>query len=396
MHESFRAFAEGLIDYAGMFPPAELPLRDALAGYVRYRREPDAWMLGRFVCPAQRLGEVDPPVRVSALGRGGAGGAESYAAALEADVAEIVRFGERAGSPDLADTIEIRLPADVEPALVPGFRVFFEAPSAGRVGDTIDAIARARSAGGGSARVSGRALAAGGSGGIGFKLRCGGVTAESIPPCEQIASAIARCRRAGVAMKATAGLHHPIRSFRREVGTRMHGFLNVFGAALLAHAHGLDEGGILPILEDEDPADFRFTAEAFSWRDLRIETGRIRDLRRTVVASFGSCSFDEPRNDLRALGLPGDAIPGPAPGAGEGACWTPQETRACARSSPPIRRGTSRSRTSPTASSGRAPAVRPGSVSRSAGWSSTWRPSRGAASSAAPDPAAPASSAKAR
>ena len=48
-----RAFLDGLIDYAGLFPPAELALEPALDLYGRYRTAPDAWMLGRFLIPAR-------------------------------------------------------------------------------------------------------------------------------------------------------------------------------------------------------------------------------------------------------------------------------------------------------------------------------------------------------
>jgi hypothetical protein len=39
-----------------------------------------------------------------------------------------------------------------------------------------------------------------------------------------------------------------------------------------------------------------------SWRDWRVPTDQIA-AHRTFITSFGSCSFDEPREDLRALHL---------------------------------------------------------------------------------------------
>jgi hypothetical protein len=56
------------------------------------------------------------------------------------------------------------------------------------------------------------------------------------------------------------------------------------------------------MLDDESPASFSFTEEFFGWREWKIPTGRISELR-TLVTSLGSCSFDEPREDLRALKL---------------------------------------------------------------------------------------------
>src|SRR6266702_4477127 len=77
MSASLRALLAGGIDYAGMFPPAKLSLEVAFRNYLEYRKSPDAWMLGRFICPAQKLGEVTnllqecpigQPVAISMLG----------------------------------------------------------------------------------------------------------------------------------------------------------------------------------------------------------------------------------------------------------------------------------------------------------------------------------------
>ena len=50
----------GLIDYAGLFPPAALAMDDAVGRYARPTGAGrDAWMLGRFIVPASRLGEFE-------------------------------------------------------------------------------------------------------------------------------------------------------------------------------------------------------------------------------------------------------------------------------------------------------------------------------------------------
>ena len=59
MNASLRALLSGVVDYAGLFPPAQLPLDQAIRNYARYRQEADAWMLGRFVIPVSRLLEWD-------------------------------------------------------------------------------------------------------------------------------------------------------------------------------------------------------------------------------------------------------------------------------------------------------------------------------------------------
>jgi hypothetical protein len=137
---------------------------------------------------------------------------------------------------------------------------------------------------------------------FGYKLRSGGVTADAFPTSAQIACALVAAAGRQVPIKFTAGLHHPIRQFRDEVKAKMHGFLNVLGAAVLAAEHRWDVDDAVIMLEDEDPRSFSFTNEFFAWREWKIDTARLRYWRK-FVRSFGSCSFDEPREDLRALNL---------------------------------------------------------------------------------------------
>jgi hypothetical protein len=136
----------------------------------------------------------------------------------------------------------------------------------------------------------------------GFKLRCGGTDAAAFPTPEQVAGTITACRGAGVPLKFTAGLHHPLRHFDAGVRTPMHGFLNVFVAGVLATVHGLGEDEVRRIVEDEDAGHFVFTDQECRWGDWAVAVAQIVAARRAVV-SFGSCSFDEPRADLRALRL---------------------------------------------------------------------------------------------
>jgi len=56
------------------------------------------------------------------------------------------------------------------------------------------------------------------------------------------------------------------------------------------------------MLGDDDANSFVFDDEMFQWRDWKISTAQIAQ-RRQLITSLGSCSFDEPRDDLRALGL---------------------------------------------------------------------------------------------
>jgi hypothetical protein len=133
-------------------------------------------------------------------------------------------------------------------------------------------------------------------------MRTGGVTADAFPEADDIARALVTAAVHRTPIKFTAGLHHPVRQYREEVQTKMHGFLNVLGAAILAGEHKWDADQTTEMLEDEEISSFQFTDQYFAWRGWKIDLERL-GRRRTLVTTFGSCSFDEPRDDLRALGL---------------------------------------------------------------------------------------------
>lgn len=309
---SITAFMRGLIDYAGLFPPARLPLDDAITRYARYRQEADRWMLSRFIVPAARLSELDAfaplfaeddPFSFSVLVGGGADRA-AVSDAPKRDIASIAEFQSRYGAAAQVDVIEARLPdmagwsgpevvTVVEEAVSiirdSGLAAFYEVPFTPgwetAIKYTIETLEGANQ-----------------HGAAGFKLRCGGTEAAVFPTPGQVALALAICRGASVPLKCTAGLHHPVRHYSADVGTAMHGFFNVFGAGILAHVHDLAPAQVESIIVDEDASHFGFTDDAFTWQDLSATPEQISAARRLLV-SYGSCSFDEPRDDLRGLNL---------------------------------------------------------------------------------------------
>jgi hypothetical protein len=320
MNASLRALLTGILDYAGLFPPAKLPLDQSVRNYARYRSDPEAWMLGRFICPAARLAELSPfveelfaagpPLAVSALGRGG-GTRTEFHAGLDADLHDVAAFRQRHGGRAAVEVLETRLPPDGLPPVVAdretrqlldeaagradaaGLTLFVEVPPGPhwREGacETLSALGCL------NAR---RTLSSHAAPPVGFKLRCGGVEASAFPA----AAHIARALTAGVPLKATAGLHHPFRRRDAALGVTMYGFLNLFVAGVLAHVHNLRPGAIEPILLDDAADDFILDDDGLRWGDWHVTTDEVRAARRHAVLSFGSCSFDEPRDDLRALG----------------------------------------------------------------------------------------------
>jgi hypothetical protein len=141
------------------------------------------------------------------------------------------------------------------------------------------------------------------------KIRTGGVTAEAIPSSKAVADFLAACCGAEVPFKATAGLHHPVRAeypLTYEEGCPrgvMHGFLNVFLAAAMVKVHRIKAEKAARILEERDAGAFHITPEGVRWGDLVLESAQIALSREVFALSYGSCSFAEPVEDLKGLGL---------------------------------------------------------------------------------------------
>jgi hypothetical protein len=221
---------------------------------------------------------------------------------LQADLDAVAAFCTRQAGRVLVDVLEVRIPAAETPDSLPEFlaglapllhtcslSLFLEFPGGPRWHQTLPDVLK---------QLRGAKLGAP----VGFKLRCGGLEPTAFPSAEQVASALAACRAAGVPFKATAGLHHPFPRFDPSVQARMHGFINLFTAGVLARAHRLDAKQVQAILEDADPGHFAFGETGLRWGNLSADLAQIEAARRDTVLSFGSCSFDEPRDDLRELG----------------------------------------------------------------------------------------------
>lgn len=297
MKDSLRVLMTGLIDYAGMFPPAKLPLAEAVMNYLSYRKSSDSWMLGRFVLPAERLKEVvHAELPVSVLGRGGP--ARSFVDGLNADLRLVEEAREASGGRLLVEMLETKIPQEfitspeaIRPFLSgvcemyerAGVKLFVEVP----VGDE---------------RIL-EALAAIGTGPDtpGVKIRTGGLEASAFPSAEDVAATLWGCSADGLEFKATAGLHHALPRYDVGIKVQMHGYLNLFAAGILIHAGTITPRETLELLEEQSIENFSFDALGLSWRGRSATLEQVRDARSTFVRSFGSCSFDEPREEVQGF-----------------------------------------------------------------------------------------------
>lgn len=291
----------GLIDYAGLFPPASLTMAPAVANYATYSESEYSWVLGRFILPVARLGEFESARADAAITASAPGKCWALSvlpgADLPSDVGQIRRFNDRfaashpvvnarikslevkAASPEDVERLSKIIPAELE--------TYFEIPSTPGARDCIAAVA-----------THGRRA----------KVRTGGETADRVPTPESVLEFLRLCAAANVPFKATAGLHHPLRSVHRFTyqpespsGT-MHGFLNVFLAAAFLHA-GLDPALVLQLLKEQSADAFHVDPDGIAWRDHRLSAREISAARHDFSVSFGSCSFTEPIDDLRSLHL---------------------------------------------------------------------------------------------
>jgi hypothetical protein len=296
---TLRTLLAHAIDYAGLFPPAQLDMPGAVAEYESYLASSDAWALGRFVVPAARLRELaaaagDAPSNPLGSRQGERALSVVLGADLAADVERLRAFCADVNGEGWwrgIDAVELR--ASTPEAIAQAMRVvpdsverYVEIPISEDPTPLVRAIAGA---------------------GAYAKVRTGGTTTDAFPASDHVARFLATCLREPVPFKATAGLHHPLRGeypLTYEPGSacgRMYGFLNVFLATAFLAA-GLDEAEARVLLDESDPNAVTFNRTEAVWRSHRLPLDRLAESRR-FLTSFGSCSFREPIDDLTALGL---------------------------------------------------------------------------------------------
>lgn len=306
-----RALLEQLIDDASLFPPAKLAMVPALRAHDRHRESAYAWLGGKFVLPASRAdefvrarGAAATPLELSVILDAGALGAKGDT--VRADLERVARIRELPGV--TVTSLEARLP-----------RIALDGAAAQRIVADVaerwpsDPVAFWYESGydAGWAPPPAEWLAVLGAARaetpanltLGAKVRCGGPRPGSTPSVDDLAAFVTAAQEHGVPWKATAGLHHPVRGAHGvEGGVVQHGFLNLFVAAVALHAGALEPARVAEVLGEHDPRAFVVDPLHVSWREVRVEAEAVAAAREHVVG-YGSCSFDEPVNDLRALGI---------------------------------------------------------------------------------------------
>ena len=279
-------------------------MRTAVRNFAHYRAGGDGWMLGRFVCPATALEEFSHaadmflprdagaiPWRLTVTGSGDAENDRDAIAAF--NTRHRVCFDECGA---IVDTYETRVDSEESIARVSGAfdtetTLYLEIPVRSDPALLLECI---------------------GSVGRRAKVRTGGTTADAFPSPSELARFLSLCVSNGVIAKATAGLHHALRGshpLTYEAGAQcatMYGFLNVFLAAALLTA-GATEIEAIAMLQEGDWSNFEVNDLQVGWRGPEraqvLDRVLLAQVRRNVLVSFGSCSFTEPVDESRSLGL---------------------------------------------------------------------------------------------
>ena len=274
----FAGLLAGLCDDAALFPPGNLPLVEAVPAHVEHLASGHRGLVGPFVVSA-----ADVPALGTLLGSAEAGSFE-VAVTVPEPSGLAAALSAAAGVPQVrVVAVEVAVPIGVDPAqVVPDLdsavtdrrdlEAYVELPRDDRRPALLAALAATR---------------------YHAKLRTGGVRADLYPDEDELAAAVLACVTAGVAFKATAGLHHAVRNTDPTTGFEQHGFLNLL-AAVDAAQRGADHGEVAALLAQRDAA-----AVAARVAALDGCAGPVRD----AFHSFGTCSIDDPRTELTALGL---------------------------------------------------------------------------------------------
>jgi hypothetical protein len=266
-----------LFDDAAIFPPGTAAMPDAVPSHIGWRSSPASQFVGAFVCSSPRWAEFAESLA--------AAGACGVGVSVTVPVVAAVQDALAAGSAEpRATVVSVEVPvadqAGLDDALklldtvvLDGVTAFVELPWSAIDHDACNRLA---------------------AGPHHLKIRTGGPSADSFPSEELLARMIGRAVEHHVPFKLTAGLHDAVRHHDPVTAFEHHGFLNV----IVATAAALTGNNIHHVQSLLAAQDAEHVAELVR----RLPPEAVREIRRQFV-SFGTCSIDEPLQDLMKLRL---------------------------------------------------------------------------------------------
>lgn len=304
-HPVVAGLLEGTLDYAGLFPPAQLNLADAAQEFLRYQQPPSDWILGRFVAPiaqtealiASDLAKGAEPTPLALTTQIQPENARDQVTAIARHIQQLQQANF------LTHTLEVKLPTDraTQQATIGALKKalsnleeeppqvylefdwqtdFFEA-----ISDSFDLWEE-----------------------VGFKARTGGTTADAFPSTDRLADFLIEAVQLEVPFKVTAGLHEALRYHDETLNVMRHGFLNVLCGAALAIENDLNKEELIQLLEITDESEVGPVPSGLRFGPATLTLDTI-DVFRDLFGGFGSCSVSEPLDALRRLGLLSPDLP---------------------------------------------------------------------------------------
>lgn len=288
MNPVARALLTGLVDYAGLFPPAGLGMPETVRNFADYQARPDSWALGRLVVPVSRLAEFEQAIQGL---RPQAGWPLSVLIGgdLSADRNAILDFNRRHPQSTRIESLEVKVASidqveAVRRTLDLGLEVYCETALGPELEPLIPAIKQA---------------------GLRAKVRTGGIKAADIPAPEAVVRFLAACAGQRLPFKATAGLHHPVRgiaplTYEPDAPcATMFGYLNMIVAAAALWSGRPEREALSALTQDRN--SIAIGAESLKWGSASYTADELAATRQRFMLSIGSCSFTEPMEEIAPL-----------------------------------------------------------------------------------------------
>ena len=294
MFSSLKVLLSSIVDYAGLFPPAKLNLGEAITNYVQYHQTQANWLLGHFVTPISLSAELEA-LLVDKFSENTIVGKCSLSVILsedwESELKKIQAFNISNKLKIVSVEFKPLPPEEIKRAihhLSNGTDAFFEIPLSENLATYLEVLQGTKAS---------------------AKIRTGGLTAKAFPNADRLCRFIFASAEAQVPFKATAGLHHALPekytvSYElNSFSTFMQGFLNLSILTALVYWQKLNQEEALIVLQESSLSSFQFQDDNIAWKDRHLNLAELQQARKSFFRSFGSCSFQEPLNELGELQL---------------------------------------------------------------------------------------------
>lgn len=327
MIKSIQQLLTSSINYAGLYPPASLGLQEALRSYIDFSHSKYSWMLSSLVLPhdqlpllsnfSDRRHLLDEPLNLCITGpetntlfefknvinsiekelltahSGYPGEVRTHLLELKLPAASVDTLNPE----ELIKSLEAVVSSAAESRLLP-HRVFFEVPGNEFDAEITKKIIKVIAVHNKSIlkrKVQNYLFS-------GIKLNCSAKEGAKVPSAKYLAEVLLYARDANIAVKFSGKENAPFPEYNYSIESKMHGFINVLVASMLAYTQDLTIEETVEVLEDRNPENFLFKDEYIAWRELAAPIMEVKMLRMLSITSFNFSNFSAPIHGLKELG----------------------------------------------------------------------------------------------